>query len=90
MPSAGGVCGAVGKPELYHETITAGWVRLIASHAEGSFAEFLAVNEARLGKDLLHRFWSPELQASNRAKVGWVDLDREKLPVALNGMSPEA
>ena len=53
---------------------------MIASHGEGSFAEFLAANEARLGKDLLHRFWSPELLASERAKREWVEPDREALP----------
>jgi hypothetical protein len=74
----------LGKPELYHETITAGWVRLIASHTEGSFAEFLAVNEARLGKDLLHRFWSPEVLASERAKREWVEPDRGRLPAAVD------
>ena len=70
----------LGKPNLYHETMTVGWVRLIASHAEGSFAEFLAANEARLGKELLHRFWSPELLTSERAKREWVEPDRERLP----------
>ena len=72
--------GYLGKPELYHETITVGWVRLVASHAEGSFEEVLAANEARLGTDLLHRFWSPELLASERAKRVWVEPDRERLP----------
>lgn len=72
----------LGKPELYHETMTAGWVRLIASHAEASFQEFLAANEARLGKDLLHRFWSPELLTTEQAKLEWVEPDRERLPAA--------
>ena len=83
--------GYLGKPELYHETMTAGWVRLIASHAEESFEEFLAVNEARLDKDLLHRFWSPELLASERAKLEWVEPDREGLPLArMFGSASEA
>ncbi|MCC6539055.1 MAG: hypothetical protein IT162_15995 [Bryobacterales bacterium] len=69
-----------GATGLYHETITAAWVRLLATHAEPTFAEFLEHNEARLGKDLLHRFWSPELLASAAAKSTWVDPDRQPLP----------
>ena len=71
----------LGHTSLFHETITAGWVRLIASHSEEHFETFLATNEARLNKDLLHRFWSPELLASSRAKTEWVEPDREPLPL---------
>jgi hypothetical protein len=69
-----------GATGLYHETITAAWVRLLASHDEPTFAEFLARHEARLGKDLLHKFWTPELLASAAAKSAWVAPDLQPLP----------
>jgi hypothetical protein len=70
----------LGKAEIFHETITAGWVRLLASHSEASFAEFLRANESRLNKDLLHRFWSPERLASARARAEWLPPDLRELP----------
>ena len=69
-----------GVHDLYHETITVAWVRLLATHHERSFDEFLAGNENMLNKDLLHRFWTPELLASERAKREWVEPDRQPLP----------
>ena len=69
-----------GVPGLYHETITMAWVRLLATHHEESFAEFLRNNEDRLNKDLLHHFWTPELLASEEAMARWVPPDRRKLP----------
>ena len=69
-----------GLAGLYHETITAAWVRLLATHEEASFAEFIKDNEYRLNKDLLHRFWTPEALASEDAKSRWVPPDRQDLP----------
>ena len=69
-----------GMTHLYHETITTAWVRLLATHHENSFGEFLADNETRLNKDLLHRFWTPELLASGDARATWVPPDRRELP----------
>jgi hypothetical protein len=71
----------LGKPELYHETITVAWVRLIASHAETTFDEFLRLNEHRLNGELLHRFWSPERLQSETARKEWLAPDRMALPV---------
>jgi hypothetical protein len=68
------------RTEFYHETITVAWVRLIASHAESSFDEFLRLNEHRLNGELLHRFWSPELLNSDIARKEWVAPDRVELP----------
>jgi hypothetical protein len=53
---------------LYHETITTAWVRLLSTHHGAEFVEFLIVNERRLSKELLHRFWTPELLASDKAR----------------------
>jgi hypothetical protein len=70
-----------GVLRLYHATITLAWVRLIAKHDEGSFAEFLRDNEWRLNRELLHRFWTPELLASDAARKSWVPPDIRVLPV---------
>jgi len=71
----------LGKPELYHETLTAAWVRLIASHHEPTFNEFLRLNEHRLNRELLYRFWSPELLQSEKARREWLAPDRMQLPM---------
>jgi len=65
---------------LYHETITTAWVRLLATHHEAEFGEFLIANERRLSKELLHHFWTPELLASDKARRQWVPPDRCVLP----------
>ena len=70
-----------GAAHLYHETITTAWVRLLATHHEGSFAEFLRENEERLNKELLHRFWSPEVLVGEDARAQWVAPDRRELPL---------
>ena len=69
-----------GLTGLYHETITAAWVQLLATHDENSFEEFLTVNESRLSSNLLHRFWTPEVLASPEARNSWVPPDRQELP----------
>jgi len=71
-----------GGSEKYHSTITMAWVRLVATHREASFAEFLQANGHRLNANLLQRFWSPELLASVQAKSGWVAPDLKELPTA--------
>jgi hypothetical protein len=65
---------------VYHETITTAWVHLLATHQESSFIEFLAVNESRLSSNLMHRFWTPEILASQEARSRWVPPDRQELP----------
>jgi hypothetical protein len=67
-------------PHFYHETITVAWMRLLATHHESTFEEFVAKNESRLGKDLLFRFWSPELLDTRAAREAWVPPDRHSLP----------
>ena len=71
-----------GAAQLYHETITTAWVRLLATHYEKSFDEFLRKNEARLNGGLLHRFWTPEVLAGRerRARGGGWRPDRRELP----------
>jgi hypothetical protein len=69
-----------GVGHIFHVTMTAAWVKLIATHSEKDFAEFVAVNEARLNLELLHGFWTPELLGSEAARMGWVAPDRAALP----------
>ena len=70
----------LGKPDLFHETITTAWVKLLATHHERTFAEFLTINERRLNPALLHRFWTPAVLYSEAAKSHWVAPDKTALP----------
>jgi hypothetical protein len=65
---------------LYHETITTAWMHLLATHQENSFEEFLRANESFLNSNLLHRFWTAEILASQEARNSWVPPDRQELP----------
>ena len=69
-----------GVSHIFHETVTAAWVRLLSTHREESFAEFVRMNETRLNRDLLHRFWTPSALDSPSAKLGWLPPDKEALP----------
>jgi hypothetical protein len=69
-----------GVSHIFHETITAAWVRLLATHHEATFAQFIEANDYRLNKALLHRFWSPDALASDAAKRGWLPPDLAPLP----------
>jgi CDP-diacylglycerol--glycerol-3-phosphate 3-phosphatidyltransferase len=71
----------VGVPHLYHETVTIAWVKLLATHDEATFAEFIAKNEHRLNVGLLHRFWTPAVLDSQAARSGWVPPDTADLPL---------
>jgi hypothetical protein len=69
-----------GATNLYHETITIAWVRLLATHDESSFDEFLTRNEPKLSSRLLHRFWTPDVLAGEEARLRWVLPDLWDLP----------
>ena len=69
-----------GQSHLFHETITGAWVRLLATHDEPSFAQFVTENEHRLNAGLLARFWSPSVLQSEAARFRWVAPDRKALP----------
>jgi hypothetical protein len=69
-----------GVSDKYHVTITIAWVRLVATHREPTFGDFLNANASRLNPDLLHRFWTPELLAGEEAKSKWVAPDICDLP----------
>jgi hypothetical protein len=55
-------------------------VGLLATHHETSFDEFLACNEPKLSLHLLHRFWTPEVLASQETRARWVPPDLRDLP----------
>jgi hypothetical protein len=69
-----------GASHLYHETVTTAWVKLLATHHETTFQEFLTNNEHRLNAGLLHRFWTPAVLASEAARLDWVPPDKAALP----------
>jgi hypothetical protein len=69
-----------GASHMFHDTMTAAWVRLIATHREPDFAQFVRENEYRLNRELLYRFWTPGALNSEAAKRGWLAPDREALP----------
>ena len=65
---------------IFHETVTTAWMRLLSTHREESFGEFIRGNEHRLTLELLHRFWTPATLNSEAARTGWVSPDRNALP----------
>ena len=69
-----------GVSHLFHETVTTAWVKLLATHHERSFTEFISNNEHRLNPGLLHRFWTPAMLDSDAARTGWVPPDKAALP----------
>jgi hypothetical protein len=69
-----------GRPNLFHETITTAWVKLLATHHESTFAQFISENEHRLNQGLLHRFWTPAVLESEAARRAWLPPDKTPLP----------
>jgi hypothetical protein len=69
-----------GKASKYHETITQAWMRLLASHDERDFSEFLTRHGDRATFDLLYRYWRRETLMSDHARTHWVEPDLESLP----------
>jgi hypothetical protein len=76
-----GLAAFHGVSQIFHQTLTTAWVKLLHTHTESTFAEFVAVNESRLHIGLLHQFWTPTRLESEAARQGWVSPDRAELPV---------
>jgi CDP-diacylglycerol--glycerol-3-phosphate 3-phosphatidyltransferase len=74
-----------GASHIYHETLTTAWVKLLATHQEATFEEFFVSNEHRLKREMLYRFWTPEILNSEAAKSGWVPPDKKPLPTTRLG-----
>jgi hypothetical protein len=64
----------IGKSEKYHETITVAWMKLVVH------AKIPDELEALMDKKYIEKFYSPELLATDAARMGFVDPDREALP----------
>lgn len=69
----------------YHHTLTLAWMRLVAvalvETPEGhDFTKFLAEHSELGNKDLLKKYYSPELLQTNAAREGWVEPDLQPLP----------
>lgn len=72
---------ARGGAALYHETITQAWIRLVALGLGNTenFEAMLAEHPGLLDKNLLNRYYSPEVLKSSEARERWVEPDREAL-----------
>lgn len=61
--------------QKYHETITQAWIRLVAAAQADDFEAMLAANPQLLDKNLLDRYYSPELLQSAEARQCWTEPD---------------
>ncbi len=64
----------IGKSEKYHETITVAWMRLVVHAVKHGGLEELML------KTYIEKFYSPELLATDAARMGFVEPDRAGLP----------
>jgi hypothetical protein len=64
----------IGKADKYHETMTVAWMRLAVDAATQGELERL------MDKKFIEKFYSPELLASEEARMGFVEPDRAALP----------
>lgn len=73
-----------GAPQKYHATMSRAWVVLVGHHTDtdpvDDFDRFAEGNPELLDKRLLTRFYTPATLASDAARAGWVDPDREPFP----------
>jgi hypothetical protein len=77
-----------GKAARYHETLTQAWMRLLSSHDEQDFCDFLARHGDRASPDLPFRYWRRETLSSDYARSYWVEPDLEPLPPLVRAISP--
>lgn len=62
--------------EKYHETITQAWIHLVSAAQADDFESMLAAHPHLLDKNLLNRYYSPELLQSSEARQRWIEPDR--------------
>jgi len=68
-------------PQKYHETITQAWISLVAAAAHvDDFESMLAAHPELLDKNLLDRYYSPQLLKSTDACRRWTEPDLERFP----------
>ena len=87
--AAGGIrnlAQANGQSTLYHDTLTRAWVYLVAAAVATSpsltFTEFVAGNPQLLDKQLVLRYYSPDVLSSPQARAAWVAPDVAPIPGA--------
>ena len=73
-----GMAAGAGVPEKYHETVTYGFLLLIADRARPgeSFEQLVERCPELLDRGILGRYWHPETLASERARRAFVFPDR--------------
>jgi len=81
------IAAQAGAPGKYHETITVGWMRLVAAAMDLSgrivtFEELLRAHQWLLDKDALLDFYSRDRLMSDEARAAWVAPDLKPLPVS--------
>jgi CDP-diacylglycerol--glycerol-3-phosphate 3-phosphatidyltransferase len=74
-----------GDLSRYHDTVTRGFMRLVAAHIRMTpnidrFDEFAAAHPMLLDKNALYEFYSPDLLDSQPARTRWVEPDLRPLP----------
>ena len=74
-----------GATQKYHHTLTLAWMRLVAAALVETpdgydFTKFLSEHLELGDKDLLKKYYSPELLQTNAAREGWVEPDLQPLP----------
>ena len=71
-----GLAARAGRPEVYHETITAAFLAVIAERrlqtGSGDWENFAARNPDLLEKDLLKNFYDPALLRSDAARQTFI------------------
>jgi hypothetical protein len=72
-----------GVSEKFHHTVTAAWMRMIAARRKPGtavYSRWISENPELLNKDLLRVHYSDERLASEQARAGWQEPDKEPLP----------
>ena len=67
---------------LYHETLTRFWMSQVEKHLDRSLClreSVQRVTTALADKDLVNKYYSPELLRSAEAKAGWVEPDLQEI-----------
>ena len=73
------LAGKLGKPDLYHETVTVAFMALVAersSSMDGDWDAFIAAHPELCGRGLLESYYSTALLASGAARTTFTLPDR--------------
>lgn len=71
----------LGADRHFNETLTRGWMRLLAARNERNFTDFVTAYQVDAAAgDPMYRHWSHELLNSDAARRAWVEPDLAPLP----------